>query len=624
MLRSFILFQLIFILTFNYVISVSSWKPIASPATYVIHQSHPSIGSVSHTSNSISTDDDTTGIAGSGGHHGSTLIGHDSDIDYHGFKNDGRILTGLGEPVYGEEDACSVDKYAFDHEGTVQYRNKLPKMDQYTICFWMRFTNHSGDHTLLTYSVDGEPREIQLWVANAKGSSYISMAIHGQQIFRLNYPLKMRKWHHVCSSWNGKTGEWQLWVKAERVGRGFHNRLVGYHIPAHGLLYTGGPSITGHIADGLHFEFTLLQIYKVALSAGKAHRDHKHHHVHHFNHDGVATTTTLPPPRNRPSPLPMNPNLANGQIPTRVRINLANPAQQQQNQQQPSVQGVPSQLIGGSLPLIQGGGGGGGVVSPQATISTNFINGQFHTNSRLIAQQLASNGIGQRPSGSILSSQLSSVSLQPQPSQQTPTLYIHAAQPASISTNSFSGVPSAQFSSAIQFPADTSSASLNPNSQSSSGSSSSSLLFDPNPNTSRFVFKRETVAKTSSSTNNKTKTIRKRDTMMASKTKRGLVMLNDGSVVDDTLLAHGYEFQGLAKFGHLSFKQNLDSKSNLEDEIKEHDKEPAEEEVKAVMQLCTSCDSEPFKGAIVFAWNDAKTIQDGTLKGRSVGGCGYF
>lgn len=42
---------------------------------------------------------------------------------------------------------------------------------------------------------------------------------------RLNYPLKLRTWHHACASWNGKTGEWQLWVKAERVGRGFHNRV---------------------------------------------------------------------------------------------------------------------------------------------------------------------------------------------------------------------------------------------------------------------------------------------------------------------------------------------------------------------------------------------------------------
>lgn len=29
----------------------------------------------------------------------------------------------------------------------------------------------------------------------------------------------------MCNSWNGNTGEWQLWVNAERVGRGFHNRV---------------------------------------------------------------------------------------------------------------------------------------------------------------------------------------------------------------------------------------------------------------------------------------------------------------------------------------------------------------------------------------------------------------
>lgn len=64
-----------------------------------------------------------------------------------------------------------------------------------------------------------------MWIANSNKQSFISMAIHGQSLFRLNYPLKMFKWHHMCGSWNGKTGEWQLWVRAERVGRGFHNRV---------------------------------------------------------------------------------------------------------------------------------------------------------------------------------------------------------------------------------------------------------------------------------------------------------------------------------------------------------------------------------------------------------------
>lgn len=47
---------------------------------------------------------------------------------------------------------CSVDKFALEHEGTIQYDQSLPKLDQFTICNWMRFTNHSGDHVLFTYS----------------------------------------------------------------------------------------------------------------------------------------------------------------------------------------------------------------------------------------------------------------------------------------------------------------------------------------------------------------------------------------------------------------------------------------------------------------------------------------
>ena len=71
--------------------------------------------------------------------------------------------------------------------------------------------------------------------------------------------------------------------------------MVGYNIKSDGKVFSGGPSITGKIADDLHFEVTLIQMYKVALSAGKAHRDHKHHHVHHFDHNGPIVATTAAP-----------------------------------------------------------------------------------------------------------------------------------------------------------------------------------------------------------------------------------------------------------------------------------------------------------------------------------------
>lgn len=72
-------------------------------------------------------------------------------------------------------------------------------------------------------------------------------------------------------------------------------QLVNYVTKPLGISFSGGPSINGPVAPELHFEITMLQVYKVALSAGKAHRDHKHHHVHHFDHNGPVSSTTAAP-----------------------------------------------------------------------------------------------------------------------------------------------------------------------------------------------------------------------------------------------------------------------------------------------------------------------------------------
>ncbi|XP_037809536.1 uncharacterized protein LOC119602218 [Lucilia sericata] len=445
------------------------------------------------------------------------------------------------KPTGYEEDQCSVKKYAFNQDGVVRYENKIPELSQFTICFWMRFTNHSGDHVILTYSTEDEHRDFQFWVANAKNSSFLSMAIKGQQMYRLNYPLRVRQWHHTCTSWNGKTGEWQVWLKAERIGRGFHNALVGHKIPAGGKLYSGGTSVTGKICDGLHFEVTLVQIYRVALSAGKAHRDHKHHHAHHFDHEGqeIQLTTKAPPPINRPQP--MHTLLANGQIPTRVRINLAQP-----NQADAAAATSINQAAQQGL-----------------TIHTNFVNGQINVGSRLVAQQLI--GLNHK------------LATAPQTTQTINRQPVY--DPANPSN--------------VQFVDETE---------------------------TRILFKRHAVSsgtKPDSANKDEDKTLK----------KRGLVFLEDGSIVNDPLVGNGageFKYDGLAEFGGQQFKHDLSGKSNIEDEIMEHDREPAEEEVKAVMSYCDACEVEPFQGAIVFAWKEAHEKLDNVLKGYSVGGCGQF
>jgi hypothetical protein len=88
-------------------------------------------------------------------------------------------------------------------------------------------------------TVPNQPRAIYLWVSNTPRSSYFSLSVESHTFFRLNYPLRLNRWYHSCTSWNGRTGEWQIWVNAERVGRGFHNR-VGIHISENSQTLTSG------------------------------------------------------------------------------------------------------------------------------------------------------------------------------------------------------------------------------------------------------------------------------------------------------------------------------------------------------------------------------------------------
>ncbi|XP_055591029.1 uncharacterized protein LOC129743098 [Uranotaenia lowii] len=494
--------------------------------------------------------------------HDKSALSGPSNLDFAVIGEDKILDTSslLTSQYYSEDpntdSKCSADKFAFNNEGTVSYENSLPALQQFTLCAWMRFTNHTGDHTIVTYAVDSDPREIQLWISNSRGMSYITLAIRGQSLFRLNYPFRMRRWHHACASWNGKTGEWQLWIKAERVGRGFHNRLVGYEIKPGGKLFSGGPSTTGPTDTDLHFELTMLQIYKVALSAGKAHRDHKHHHVHHFDHNGGEVTPAPPAATAPPVTQPSNPLLANGQIPSRVKINLAG------SQNPPTtgslgvpVKGLPSQLIGGFVP------------SDAATITTQFVSGQFHVGGRNLQQQLAIGNILNKLNTNVASASPSNGAIV-FPDKVTSTVpsssYIDLNNPANVQIIDESRVP-------------------------------------------QKLFKRE-------ASNVDSKTI----------SKRGLVLLKDGTIADDGTGGSDYIFDGLAEFGLPDFKNKLGKETDIEGEIREHDREPAEGEVTAVMNVCTKCDDEPFSRAIVFAWKNIRAQMDNALTAKASTVCGQF
>lgn len=103
------------------------------------------------------------------------------------------------------------------------------------------------------------------------------------------------------------------------------------------------------------------------------------------------------------------------------------------------------------------------------------------------------------------------------------------------------------------------------------------------------------------------------------KKKRGLLQLSDGSIFDD-----GYSIpQGLDNdyfTGLTSFGLQLTKDTNEEDE-----REPAEGEVRQVMDICDGCAKEPFAKALVMGWRTVpKKLYSGAFYMPAVPACKAF
>lgn len=460
----------------------------------------------------------------------------------------------------GTSDGCEVYKVGFTQDlyfQYVQYKTHIPEMKEFTLCFWTKFTNHSNDHPLFSYAVDSQPRAIYAWISNTDRSSYFSMAVAGHTLYRLNYPLRLNRWYHTCQSWNGKSGEWQIWVNAERVGRGFHNRLVGHKIPDGGIAISGqeqtqlgggfqeGPEAPKG-SGGMLGEITMVQLYSIALTAGKAHKDHKHHHAHQFDKNGVPITTarpTTPAPR---SSLPTHPLLTSGQLNPGVRINLAGP---QSQQPQP-------------------------VVVPGQRFNAQYLNGQFVGN--LVSQQfIARASQQQQQQPEVLSQQFI---LSPAPSE-----------PVDVE-------PKQQIVSVPQqVPEDLTDSLSDIAASGASSYSSQSFSLGQTPLLGTKIVHSAGIA-AAQNVGDDVK-IYKRDTNSALKqvrTRRELVLAG-GSLIDGTgeIFSQGL-LDGLAGIGQ--------NQPVIQEQKQKDEREPAEAEVKAVMNICSGCEEEPFEKALVFGW----------------------
>lgn len=117
------------------------------------------------------------------------------------------------------------------------------------------------------------------------------------------------------------------------------------------------------------------------------------------------------------------------------------------------------------------------------------------------------------------------------------------------------------------------------------------------------------------------KTLKRRET--EKNRKRGLLQLGDGSVLDDDYaISQGLDndyFSELANFGlHLT-------KDTNEAEEEENVREPAEGEVRQIMDICDGCAAEPFEKALIIDWRSVpKKLYSGALYLPATQACKAF
>ncbi|KMQ93442.1 neuronal pentraxin-2 [Lasius niger] len=341
-------------------------------------------------------------------------------------------------------------------------------------------------------------------------------------------------------------------------------KLVGHVIKGDGIAISGqeqrqlgGGFLEGEGAPpgsgGYLGELTMVQLYNVALTAGKAHKDHKHHHAHHYEHDTSNNTprTITRTPVTGP-PLPPHPFLTGGQINTQVKINPGAPIQIVQNGltlRHPALPPIPESPPQPLPPLN---------LDVFSTAPTQFIS---PSQSSIFADGLYRNLFKR---------------------EKNDSKKRNIKDETVISSLTESEKSIAKRDTDKTSKADISKVSFVPKSE----------VADDKKLGKREIEKKE---------------------------KRGLLQLSDGSIYDD-----GYSIpQGLDNdyfTGLTSFGLQLTKDTNEEDE-----REPAEGEVRQVMDICDGCAEEPFAKALIMGWRTVpKKLYSGAFYTPAVPACKAF
>jgi hypothetical protein len=357
-------------------------------------------------------------------------------------------------------------------------------------------------------------------------------------------------------------------------------QLVGHVIRGGGIAITGqeqkqygGGFLEGKGSPkgsgGFLGEVTQLYLYKAALAAGKAHRDHKHHHG---NHEDI--TTPEPLPVSTGPPLPSHPLLTAGQFIPQLNVNA-------QLGTRPRVPNGGNPLLVSSL-LQQATGGTSSITLPGASPFSiqhePAVTGSLFGGSSLLGPH--------QDSGSILNIQHplfkreegQSVSPAVQNSTATRTKRSPSSNRKKLHPKKYTqGMESQQFKSRVR------------------ESNGSSPIGATHKHTEHKIIKRAINFSDDDDDEN------------------GHYLASQGpSLIGSTAI-------GLlgGDINPISGPQQQDDDDDDDDtssEAEDYPREPAEGEVRQVMNICSGCDPEPFKKAEIISWrNTPKKLYAGAL-----------
>lgn len=337
-------------------------------------------------------------------------------------------------------------------------------------------------------------------------------------------------------------------------------------------------------------EVTMVQLYGVALTAGKAHRDHKHHHAHQYDHNGTPITTTPAPPAQQRPTLPTHPLLTAGQINPNLRLNFA-----------------------GGQPKPQ--------MIPGKNFNAQYMNGQFLGS--LVAQQLG-RGPPQR-----FYSQSPFFSKRPVPIQQSLTLGKAPIISGGLVHPSLVNPANVQFIDNTRIELDTHQLFRRHN-KDEKVAEGPEVPEEKNFGDKITPKEKRTAKATELETPEEEQepveqpsedTSSPEAKSSENKHKKRELLIAGGHIFDDSLLGGGaFDKSILSGLAGIGQNEPILQKQKQSDE-----REPAEAEVKAVMGICSGCDEEPFAKALVFGWRTvSKKLYSGAFFTPAVPQCKAF